>query len=150
MNYWQLPHPELRTTCFIFQFFHHSLYEKCQENYFSPSLIWSQLLLTWNLQFTFSFVTSLHLLNSVGYHAYDSAYEILRNITHSRHVGQWTISNWKYGQSLYGVFTYFTILSPFCTIWGFLSIPDTRGQSLLKIEEIFEKKWHIHIWLPKL
>ena len=41
---------------------------------------------------------------------------------------------------LYGVFTYFTILSLFCTIWGFLSIPDTRGQSLVKIEEIFEKK----------
>ena len=35
---------------------------------------------------------------------------------------------------------YFTILSLFCTIWGFLSIPDTRGQSLVKIEEIFEKK----------
>ena len=41
---------------------------------------------------------------------------------------------------LYGVFAYFTILSLFCTIWGFLSIPDTRGQSLVKIEELFEKK----------
>ena len=41
---------------------------------------------------------------------------------------------------LYGVGFYFTSLSLICTIWGFISIPDTRGKSLVKVEEMYEKK----------
>ena len=37
-----------------------------------------------------------------------------------------------------GVFFYFTALSMLCTIWGFLKIPETRGKSLIKVEEIYE------------
>ena len=40
---------------------------------------------------------------------------------------------------LYGVFSYFTLVSMFVTAWGFLTIPDTRGQSLVKVEELFER-----------
>jgi len=38
---------------------------------------------------------------------------------------------------LYGVFSYFTVVSTMLvTVWGFLTIPDTRGQSLVKVEEL--------------
>ena len=41
---------------------------------------------------------------------------------------------------LYGILFYFTGFSLLCTFWGYLKIPETRGKSLVKVEEIFEKK----------
>ena len=41
---------------------------------------------------------------------------------------------------LYGVFFYFAVLSTFCAVWGYTKIPETRGKSLVKVEEIYEKK----------
>ena len=41
---------------------------------------------------------------------------------------------------LYGVFFCFSAMSALCTFWGFLKIPETRGKSLIKVEEMmFEK-----------
>ena len=39
-----------------------------------------------------------------------------------------------------GVFFFFASISMLCTIWGFIKIPDTRGKSLVKVEEMFEMK----------
>ena len=41
---------------------------------------------------------------------------------------------------LFGVFYYFTAISGICTIWGYMTIPETRGKSLVKIEELYDKK----------
>ena len=40
----------------------------------------------------------------------------------------------------HGVFYFFAAISLLCTIWGFIKIPDTRGKSLVKVEEMFEMK----------
>ena len=41
---------------------------------------------------------------------------------------------------LHGVFFCFSAMSTLCTFWGFIKIPETRGKSLIKVEEMmFEK-----------
>ena len=42
---------------------------------------------------------------------------------------------------IHGVFYFFAAISLLCTIWGFIKIPETRGKSLVKVEEeMFEMK----------
>ena len=41
---------------------------------------------------------------------------------------------------VHGVFFFFASISMLCTIWGFIKIPETRGKSLVKVEEMFEMK----------
>ena len=40
---------------------------------------------------------------------------------------------------LHGIFFCFTGFSAVCSTWGYIKIPDTRGKTLVKVEEIFEK-----------
>ena len=41
---------------------------------------------------------------------------------------------------IHGVFYFFASISLLCTSWGFIKIPETRGKSLVKVEEMFEMK----------
>lgn len=41
---------------------------------------------------------------------------------------------------IHGVFFCFSTMCAISTYWGYLKIPDTRGKSLVKVEDIFEKE----------
>ena len=46
----------------------------------------------------------------------------------------------KYSIGLYGLFYYYGAFSFACCLWGLKTIPDNRGKSLVKIEEMNGKK----------
>ena len=48
--------------------------------------------------------------------------------------------NLRYYLGLHGTFFFFAAISFGCCLWGLKTIPDNRGKSLVKVEEMYEKK----------
>ena len=46
----------------------------------------------------------------------------------------------KYGMKLHGLFLFYGALGLICCFYGFMTIPDNRGKSLIKVEEMYEHK----------
>ena len=44
----------------------------------------------------------------------------------------------KYGMKLHGLFFFYGALGLICCFYGFMTIPDNRGKSLIKVEEMYE------------
>ena len=40
--------------------------------------------------------------------------------------------------SFHGVFFFYSAMGIICALWGVFTIPDNRGKSLVKVEEIYE------------
>ena len=46
----------------------------------------------------------------------------------------------KNGMNLHGLFFLYGALGVICCFYGFMTIPDNRGKSLIKVEEMYETK----------
>ena len=44
----------------------------------------------------------------------------------------------KNGMNLHGLFFLYGALGVICCFYGFMTIPDNRGKSLIKVEEMYE------------
>ena len=48
--------------------------------------------------------------------------------------------NFSFGLKVHGTFYFYGALQAVAVVWGFITIPDNRGLSLVKVENNYDKK----------